>query len=153
MAEHILNSVEKAAKGFGDVMESSKTYKRHLRDQNANLRNLHDEEIQGKSIEGLDKILERKPEYKQDLLDVINLCDELKNNLDTLYIASYSARDNKGRNNLRTCDSGIDSIASLNMEDHRLTIGPHVQDLSAHTHPESSTISEESKEAVEGTDC
>jgi len=59
--------------------------------------NLHDEEIQGKSIEGLDKILEKKLEYWPDIQEVINLCDELKNKLDKLDITSYSARDNKER--------------------------------------------------------
>ena len=93
MAESIVDSVEKADKGFEDVIKHSILLKRHLREQNAYLRNLHDEEITGKSIEGLDKILEKKTEYRRDLQEVINLCDELKNNLDKL----DNTRANKGR--------------------------------------------------------
>jgi len=90
MAENILDSVEKADKGFEDVM---KRFKQHLRLQNAYLPNLHDEEIPGKFIEVLNKILQKKLEYWQDLQEVTNLCDELKNNLVKLDIT----RNNKGR--------------------------------------------------------
>ena len=93
MAESILDSVEKADTGFKDVIKYSIPFKRYLREQNAYLRNLQDEEITGKSIEGLDKILEKKTEYRRDLQEVINLCDELKNNLDKL----DNTRAKKGR--------------------------------------------------------
>jgi len=96
MAENILNSVEKADKCFEDVMKSSKPFKQRLRVQLAYLRILQDEEIQGKSIEALDKILEKKLEYMQDLQEVTNLCHELKNNLDKLDYPCI-IRDNKGR--------------------------------------------------------
>jgi hypothetical protein len=43
--------------GYKDVTKSSIPLKRFLREQNVYLRYLHDEEITGKSIEGLDKIL------------------------------------------------------------------------------------------------
>jgi hypothetical protein len=44
-----VDSVEKADKGFKDVITSSIPFKRFLREQNVYLRNLHDEEITGKS--------------------------------------------------------------------------------------------------------
>ena len=149
MAESILDSVEKADKGYKDVTKSSIPLKRFLREQNVYLRYLHDEEITGKSIEGLDKILEKKPEINQILQEIINLSEELKNNMDKL----DNTRAKKGRNNLSTCDSGIHSIVSQDLEDHRVSIGPHAQDSSAHTHPESCTMRVDSKEAVEGTEC
>ena len=93
MAESILDSVEKADKGFKDVITSSIPFKRFLREQNVYLRNLHDEEITGKSIEGLDKILEKKPEINQILQEIINLSEELKNNMDKL----DNTRAKKGR--------------------------------------------------------
>ena len=97
MAENILHSVEKVNKGFEVVMQSSILLKGNLRLLNVYLRNLHEEEIQGKNIEDLDKILQRKHEYCQNLQEVTILCDELKNHLDKLDITSYSARANKGR--------------------------------------------------------
>jgi len=93
MTEYILDSVEKAVKGSEDVMKTSITLKKDLRILIAYLRNLHDEEITGKSIEGLDKILEKKTENKRNLQEISNLCDEYKNTLDEL----DNTRANKGR--------------------------------------------------------
>ena len=93
MAENYLNSVENADKGLEAVMKSSIPFKHNLGVQNAHFLKLYDEEIQGKSIEGLDKILKKIPENLRNLLEVINLCDKLKHNLERLVIT----RDNKGR--------------------------------------------------------